>query len=134
MLETDQNFVKKTWINNYQRSQFAIKINPAIYKKYQSVLIENAIGDSYVLIAAHNEIEDEILGFVVVEPLQHICCVHYLFVKKSYRKFGIGTELMRQASLLCEDKALFYSADTAYSHFLRRFDAKYNPYLMLLRI
>jgi len=74
------------------------------------------------------------MGFICVEPFDHILCIHYIFTKKAYRKYGIGSQLMSQISQMFPDKPIFFSHETAYSHFLRKFKAKYNPYLMFMRL
>ena len=134
MQPADQNFLKKTWINNFQRSSFANKINPAVYKKYHSLLVDHCLDNAFSLVACHKDIEDEIMGFLCFEDYEHILGIHYIFTKKAYRKYGIGSAMVNEILNLIPDKPLFYSHDTPYSHFLRKFKAKYNPYLMFCRL
>lgn len=62
----------------------------------QHALCERLLKRSLVLIACNPGNTDQIYGFLVVEP--EVPVVHFLFVKKRFRRLGVAKDLMANAA------------------------------------
>lgn len=91
--DADLPFVFDSWRRSYGDAEFARSPDLATYIRTQRAVIEQALGTSRVTVAHDQEDERHILGWVCYRP----SVVHYLFVKKPVRGWGIGTALLTHA-------------------------------------
>jgi GNAT superfamily N-acetyltransferase len=121
--ETD--FVYSSWLNSYEDSPFARGIRKSIYFDRQRRLINSiSARGGKLLVATHPEAPDAVLGWVCVEEPDF---VHYVFVKQAWRRMGVASLLLEQASARFK-----YTHRTAVgeSFVLKRFPGAgvYDPY------
>lgn len=91
--ETDFPFIFATWLKGlYHGNSYYRKINQDLfYKKYHKIL-EYVLNGSTVYIACMEDEPDVILGYSVFSGTT----LHWVFVKKAWRKLGIGKNLLPQ--------------------------------------
>lgn len=126
--EKDLSFVYATWLHNYQHNSYhAKKIRSSIfYKNHQKVLHSIVNNETTKIYIASPQGESEvILGYMVTGPQ----CVHFLYVKKTFRGFGVAKTLA-QASRLDLDECSFshWCIDTNWI-VEKHPKLTYNPYL-----
>lgn len=93
---TDRAFLIATWLNNYRReSYFAARICDAVFFSRHHEIVDELLRRSTVSVACDPQDKDCILGYMVWEP----DALHWIYVKKSFRKLGIARELFRHSKL-----------------------------------
>lgn len=96
MADTDRSFVIAAWLNNYRReSYFAARVTDKVFFYHHHAIVERLLARSRVLIACDPSDENEIVGYIVWEP----GVLHWVYVKKAFRKFGIGRSLLSATDL-----------------------------------
>jgi len=99
----DEAFIYDSWVKSNQRSMFARFLDPKIYAPGHRAAITRLLPRTQVLIAGSKLDEEGIRGWICFEP----DCLHYIFVKLSFRKFGLAHSLIEQAQ---------FENDVTYSH------------------
>ena len=122
--ESDLALVYKTWIDTYAESNFARKVRRALYPVRQRNLINQILArpTTHVLVACVPDDEETLLGWAVLETPN---VIHYAFMKKDFRRFGIAEDLCRAAG-----DAILFSHRTPFGEcFIRSFRRSvYDPY------
>lgn len=123
----DLDFIYATWLKSYRHaSQFAKKITNAVFFEMHHKVIDNFIARGGIVFIAHPKGEpDVILGYICTEP--NFPVVQYIYVKKPFRKMGIGHALYKGAN----EPLLFthWTADTDW--IVKKLEKlTYNPYLL----
>jgi len=122
----DANFITNSWMESYRKSDFSKYIPKGIYNIGHHASVKAAIESSIIHVAASNEDDNQIFGWVCVQPGQ-TKTLHYIYVKHSFRELGIGTALL-EASNIFKD-AFFFSHLTKGKLSIHLFEkGKYNPY------
>lgn len=90
----DTEFVFATWLRSYRHaSQFAKKISNEVYYRWHHKVIERILARGAQVYIAHPIGEPEvILGYICLES-QDKLVVHYIYVKKAFRKMGVAKML-----------------------------------------
>lgn len=88
----DISFIFETWLKSYKHdSAFGKSTRSYIFFPQYRQVLDSILSDqtTQVFIACHPEVEDVILGYLVVSK----DVIHYVFVKESFRNIGIAREL-----------------------------------------
>lgn len=121
----DLDFILATWLRTYRHhSQFAKKIsNPVFYENHQKI-IERILERGAQVRVVHPVGEpDTILGYSCLENNNNIPVVHFIYIKKAFRDFGLA-------------KKLVWETEGYFSHLTDNLDLSlhpkfvYNPYLV----
>lgn len=135
---SEKAFVIDGWLKNMIKGSGMLKYVPAkIAKKHHIATIEKIIGQGGVYVAYSPEDEDHVLGFIVFDVNFRTPVIHFAYVKKIYRKFGVATELLRQVMARSNsnlgDPAYFTQLTTAREArmFFERYGLIHNPYLFM---
>lgn len=120
---------------NYLLSSTNRLIPPEIYYPAHKRVLQRVMDrvNAKLLIACDDAEPDVIYGFVLAEPVHGI--LHFTYVKKALRKFGVMTQLLDAAELSL-DRAEFshwtfdLAAVLAPRKDSRRRYHRYNPYLL----
>lgn len=134
---TDRGFIFKSWLERHKTSPTHRAVPSDLYYACQQAVIKAALRESHVIVACNPDIEDQIFGFVVCQgSLAEVCVVHWIHVKQSFRKFGIGSALLQQAILLTDSdptKTVVLSHISDCYHWLQhKWRVEYNPYLIAM--
>lgn len=135
-VDDDRNFILSTWLKSFRNSHFACMIPNDIYFKAHKALIMATLQESGVVVAVNPEDESQIFGYGVYTPNGGATLCHYIYVKESYRRLGIGTTLFR-AMLADSDHSPDVPAIATHStralkdYGLReKWEIVYNPYML----
>ena len=127
---SDKSFIFNSWLKSFRNSPFAKPMPNEPYYKNHKQIIEKLLKKSKVLIAANPSDPLQIFGYIVYEELGDVKILHYVYVKYSFRKFGIAKNMVNS---ITEDKAFLY---THHVDLLRKIKDKYSmlydPYKALL--
>jgi len=120
MREDDANYVVSTTVKNYWKSSyFAKSVGKDIFFRGEHRLFQILISlpSTSVLIATDVKDDSTIFGFIVSELVklpwdQEVHrALHYIYVKNSFRSFGIGKALL-EASGMSIEEGFRYSHET----------------------
>ncbi len=100
----DQGFIFNSWLKSFRaNSEWAHAMPAQIYYDNHKRVVAQLLHDSSVLVAANPDDPDQIFGYVVYQPtLGHVAVLHWLYVKHTYRRLGIGGEVFRTALRLAQ--------------------------------
>lgn len=89
-VESDLAFIMSTWLRGlrYGNSWFKLIDKEAYYSKY-TVVLNNLLRSSVVAVACLIDDPNVVVGYAVVSPET----LHWVYVKKSWRGFGLAKEL-----------------------------------------
>tara|TARA_R100000329_G_scaffold75986_1_gene65548 strand:+ start:259 stop:717 length:459 start_codon:yes stop_codon:yes gene_type:complete len=85
----DHDFVYDSWIRS-------VKCPTKAVTAMTRHLIDKVIEDDKVLIYCDRDDADHILGWIAYGQIEETKLLHFLFVKKSFRGNGIGSEMLNE--------------------------------------
>lgn len=116
MRADELGFVASAWKQSYQDAPQNEAVPPAAYyarinRQFDALMARLAIK---VLVARDAENRDTLLGFVCFEPTRDTLALHYTYVRRSNRRLGVASELLRSALGDLEPERLVYTAGTRF--------------------
>lgn len=122
----DAAFVFSYWLrDHFERSAFAKGITKATFMRLHHLLLERIIARSVVFVACDPEAPNVCYGFICAEGPE---VLHYLYVKRRFRRMGIGTGLLAAAGMSDGPKVFTHLTDEGIA-LRRKFPlAEYSPY------
>lgn len=99
--KSDLNFILSTWLRSFRHSSPMTKhLGSDIYYAFHEKVLKHTLAKSNttVLIATPENDPEVILGYMVVE-LTTDPIIHFTYVKKAFRRFGIAKSLLAAAEL-----------------------------------
>lgn len=132
--ESDISFVYATWLHTYKHnSYFAKRIRDHVFFKYHHKIIEGILNrtTSKILIAADKADPDVILGYIVYESFgTDTNIVHFIYIKKNFRGFGISRKLFVESKLKLPELMFSHWCFDVNWILAKHPDLIYNPYLV----
>ena len=126
----DVNFIFSSWLKSFRNSLSASKIANPVYFSEHHKLIEQLLRSSKVIIACNNDDSNQLYGYVVAGEVEGIFALHFLYVKHTFRRLGIGRILLN--AFPREP-----GAAGIYTHYTRnmediapKFELMYQPYVL----
>lgn len=132
-IDQDVNFIYHSWLKSFRKSDFARPITDTVYFPEHHKLIENiCVKDSTEMLVACNQDEpDQIYGYIVGELMEGIPCVHYIYVKHTFRGLGIGTRLLQCLKPNLGTGSVHTHHTGAANKLGNRFNSVYQPYVLI---
>jgi predicted GNAT family acetyltransferase len=139
----DFNFVVNSWLNSSHELFPARKINKKYYNKMQTPLFASIIGTSNILVACNSEDPNHIFGYVVFERLGNEVIVHFIYVKKELRTFGIARQMIESGIPEWGKQAIAITSmpnlqktteDEERVDVMRKWNLVYDPYILNRRV
>lgn len=126
----DVDLIYDSWLHS-GRTDRGPPVDKAIYFHGQRQVIGELLKRSPVIIACEPAVPAHVLGWVCFELRAGLLVLHYIYVKKAFRRMGIATLMMRDMLAHPDaSKGLTYSHWTpAAKPLMKRFHGVYNPYL-----
>lgn len=129
--QEDVGFIFNSWLKSYRQSPATTGIPSQIYFGEQHKLVERLLKDSTVVVACSDEDETQLYGYICATRVEGILCVHYIYIKHTFRSLGIGKMLLNAFE---HDP----SAASVYTHSTRiaaklatKYNLIYHPYLLM---
>ncbi len=113
---TMYGFISSAWLKSYRASQFAYRIPAEAYYREHEKIVEALITNNDVIMLTNPEDTDQYYGFAVFKTIGNACTLHYIYVKKVFRRLGF-------ASRLLESMDIGPDTTVIHSHYSRDFDA-----------
>lgn len=86
----DISFIFNSWLKSFRNSYFSKNIVNTVYFTEQHKVIEGILKTSTVIVACNPDDISQVYGWICAERIDGIFCLHYLYVKHSFRSLGIG--------------------------------------------
>lgn len=114
----DLNFILNSWLKSYRNSPFAAKMINKVYFTNHQKLIKNLLANNLITIACNPQDEEQIFGYTVFNYMPaDVLLIHYMYVKHTYRKFGIAKEML--TAIQKEQTGVLYTHHTKYADLLK---------------
>lgn len=128
---TDIAFIYSTWLNSYRTdSDLGKSCKKSVFFNEYKEVIDNILSNSgtEILVAALPNDESVILGYLVYQATPSIC-IHYCFIKESFRRFGIAKELVN--SLPKQNSYVISHKTYTLNHIIQQNQVfTYNPFIL----
>lgn len=135
MGEADISFIFSSLLRSYEEVAVEkLRISVSVYYRGHHDLLMRVLERGQCLMACDPEDPDQIYGYVLYASDDHgqPPCLHYLYVKGSFRRAGIGSALLRASGLLEEIGPVAYSHEKPdFSKYLLKYFRRrtvYDPY------
>ena len=132
----DRDFIYHSWLKPYKLSRFAKQIPHDLFYKHHTPIVHDIVDNEEIIIACNVDDFDHIYGYLVGEYVYKGACIHWIYVKGSFKKFGIATSLIKQFldPLKEKDFQLYYSHRTKNASYItNKLPMSYNPYYWIRR-
>ena len=90
----DIAFLTNSWLESYRHAPSVRGVPNKVYYYYHHKLLEELLTRCTVLICCYPDNPNQILGYVCAELYDTALVIHYVYVKKTFRKFGIAKSLV----------------------------------------
>jgi hypothetical protein len=127
----DVPFIYSSWLKSFRNSPLTRPMSNEIYYEEQHSLITDIMETSTTIIISDSEDPDHILGYICASRNDGVLTVHYVYVKHTYRRMGLG-KLMLNAFECSPKDDIFYTHSVGPSKLLAaKFNLTYNPYILV---
>lgn len=136
-IDPDTDFIYSSWLNSYKNdSSFARKIARSIFFKWHQKIVKIILSrpSTTISIACFDEMPEVILGYMIHEKQKEDedekDIIHFVYVKKDYRKQGIAKLLIESQSIHLNESLFTHFTDTLYDLKIKEKHPKfmYDPY------
>jgi len=129
--KSDIPFITSSWLKSHRYGYSSQSVPNTVYYHQHHKILEEVIPRSVVLVACNHEDPDQILGWMCAEVVDTAMVIHYVYVKKSFRKFGLAKRLV-QTMAEVEDPPAFMCthSNREVRDIVEKKEIIYNPYLL----
>ncbi len=100
---SDVNFIMNSFLKSLRGYPGLRNVPNEIYYYEQTKALEALLRSSETLILCNPEVPDQIYGYIIAKPNKE---THFVYVKYTYRKFGLARKLLEAAHPLLYKKTL----------------------------
>ena len=130
--EGDIGFIFNSWLKSYRSSLFAKPISNTVFFAEHHKVIEKLAKTSQILLACNKEDPNQIYGYACAERVEGVFVLHYIYVKQSFRRLGIGKLLLDSFDHNFDDESAVYTHHTKIAEKLAaKYHLIYHPYLLI---
>lgn len=128
---SDRALILNAWLKSYRRAFCTEGITNTIFYAEHHEVAKSILDRGCVIIACDDTDPNVIIGFIAAEVVDVALVVHYVYVKNSFRGFGIG-KLLYETLKAQENPEIIYASHMTdnVSRAAKRREIIYNPYLL----
>lgn len=123
----DEAFIYNSWLKS-NRAQHANMPNGDYFEHYKAI-IADVLYKSIVAIACDPNDPEFIYGYLVIRPIDDVNIIHYAYIKKPFRRFGILKQLAKSQNLNLNEPILITCKAPEY---FKKYTLVYRPDLKKL--
>ena len=125
----DIPFIRDSWKHSFHEGGHAPRCEPILFWEGQSDVITRLLGRSRVLVASNPEDRAQIFGWVCFEQVGPLGVVHYVVVKRPFRRMGVAKSLLEHAVGGLERRMHSHRTKLG-ERVAARVGSTWNPYLL----
>ncbi len=94
--DDDIDFITSSWLESMRHTGYMSESvpNEVFYKQHHKV-IEGLLPDSLCVVACNADDPSQIFGWICASIVDGMLCIHYCYVKQSFRRFGLASRLLK---------------------------------------
>jgi len=132
-VDRDIPFIFRSWLMSAKEQALLARIPEQVFFHHHHAILEDLWQDTSVLwtVAANPADSTFIYGFAAVQMTDTIPIVHYVYVRKNFRRLGIGSALLRAFKIVSGTTVFASHYSGAGKQLCKKLDVLrvYNPYL-----
>lgn len=118
----DDPFIYNSWLKS-NRAKHANMPTSDYFAHYKK-LINNLLYKSLTFIACDPKDPEFIYGYIVIRPIEDLKIIHYVYVKKPFRRFGVLKQLLKSQEINLADPILITTKPPEY---FKKYTLVYRP-------
>lgn len=131
--DQDISFIFNSWLKSFRDSGVLSRSVPnTIYFQNHHKILQKILKRSQANIACNPQDPSQIYGYIVGEYIEGIFILHYVYVKHSFRKMGIGKELLNSFDHDTGNASCCSHLTKMAEKFLLKYNMIYHPYTVLV--
>lgn len=127
--ESDVAFIFSSWLKSYRSSRFAQGITNTVFFGEHHKVIEELLKTSTVLIACNKNDSTDIYGYICAEIISNVFVVHYMYIKHTYRLFGLAKVMMAQFGHSKDNAGMCTHLTRSGEKVAAKYNLEYSPYI-----
>ena len=127
----DVGFIFNAWLKSFRNSEHAKDLSNEIYFSEHHKVIEELLKRYDVIIACNNEDPSQIYGFICAGSTDGVFTLHYVYVKHTFRRMGIGQALLNSFQHDSNYAAIYTHHGRPAKHLAKKYNLIYHPYVAL---
>ena len=128
--QEDVPFIFNSWLRSYKYSRWTKNITSQIYYSEHHKLIEKLLKNFSTIIACNDNDPSQIYGFISAGYVEGIFCMHYIYVKRTFRNLGIARTLLNSFEHDATTAGVFTHDTRASEKLAAKYNMVYHPYLL----
>ena len=129
--EEDIEFIFSSWLKSYRGSLLYSKVQSSIYYPEMHKLVEKLLINFPVVIACDVNEPSTIYGWICAGEVQGVFCLHYIYVKHLYRRFGIGSMLFNHFKHDETAAGIYTHTTKVADEIAKRYGMIHHPFILL---
>lgn len=93
---SDIPFLTSSWLKSYRDAPAVRGVPNKVYYYFHHKVLEELISRGMVLVLHYEHTPDQILGWVCYETYDSAMLLHYMYIKKSFRGFGLARKVLEE--------------------------------------
>jgi hypothetical protein len=120
----DKDYLLSTWLSSQYYNKPFNELNYNWYVEAGAALIFRLLARSSMLVACNPDNKEQIFGYVVFEKNKRV--LHFIYVKKMFRRTHIATRLMQAAFEDFDIPINISVITTPIKHYFNKWNLRYN--------
>lgn len=129
--ETDVNFIFSSWLKSIRNSGYSYGVPNAVFFSEHHKVIERLLKTCTVNIACSESDVSDIYGYICSEVVDGLTVIHFVYVKHTYRRLGIGNMLLNSIEHNSKAASLYTHMTKQGKLLEAKFNLVYSPYIAL---
>lgn len=125
----DLQYLYNTWVRSQRYNRPFDKLEKCWYNAAATTLISRILSASKMLVACNISNQAQIFGYVIFDDERR--CLHWIYVKKSFREASVATRLMEQAFGDFNKQIAYTVRTTAIPHYEERWNLAFKPHMIV---
>lgn len=127
----DVGFIFNAWLKSFRNSEFTKELPNEIYFSEHHKVIEDLLKRYDVIVAANQEDPTQIYGFICAGYTDNVFTLHYVYVKHTFRRMGIGQALLNSFQHDPSYAAIYTHHGRQAKYLAKKYNFIYHPYVAL---
>jgi hypothetical protein len=127
--ENDRHFIVDSWSRQLYEAMPYSYCPAHLYFPNQIKLINDILNSSECLVACLAEDPDILIGYIVFEHIQNVLILHWICVKKDFRKMYVMSDLLTSAHKTWKlDMIMITQPGKLFSKYRKKLKLFYDPF------